>query len=115
MNNDTFDSLDPRATVLAAGTWLQGYVNASYYELVQAFGPPLGRGDGYKTRCEWVLAFDDGAIATIYDWKKDEPVEQVMRWNVGGRNPIATEHVLEVLNKCYYDNAPDLDPYAGFD
>lgn len=69
------------------GTFFVGYVLANYSELVAAFGRPLP-GDGEKTQAEWIIEFrdenDDLHVATIYDWRKDTPPEQVTLWNVGG-------------------------------
>ena len=88
------------------GTFLQGYIWASYYELVKAFGEPLP-GDGYKTRAEWVLTFTlptddpDGPeeiVATIYDWKKGEPVREVREWNIGGKGSGAVDAVTDYVN-----------------
>lgn len=90
---------------LTVGTFLQGHVYATYYELVRAFGDPL-QGDGTKTRAEWALIFtlpdeDDEAIvvATVYDWKQyDTAVESVSMWNIGGKDPRAVEAVIDYLN-----------------
>jgi hypothetical protein len=101
-------------------TWLQGYVDASYYELHAAFGEPE-RHEGDKVRAEWVLVFSDDTIATIYDWKQyDAPVESVTRWNIGGRTPYAVERVREVLDETFMrlmesNTDFDLDPYAHMD
>ena len=89
------------------GTYFQGYIWASYYEMVKAFGEPLP-GDGYKTRAEWALTFtvptDDPdvteeIIATVYDWKKsDQPVRDVKEWNIGGVASGAVDAVTDYLN-----------------
>ena len=69
------------------GTFFVGYVLATYSELVAAFGRPLP-GDGEKTQAEWIIEFrdenDDLHVATVYDWRRDEPAERVTLWNVGG-------------------------------
>lgn len=85
-----------------SGTYLQGSVNTTLDELVQAFGPPLD-GDMYKTRAEWVIEFElstgELIIATIYDWKQyDTELDEVTKWNVGGKDPRAAELVLDYLN-----------------
>lgn len=87
------------------GTHLQGYVRSSYDNLVELFGPPTSNGDGYKTDVEWTLEFEDGTVATIYNWKngrnycKDAglPVEMMTEWNVGGHESDAHLYVLEKL------------------
>jgi hypothetical protein len=73
-------------------TCLQGYIVASYDRLVELFGEPT-EGDGYKVDAEWLVEFEDGTVATIYNWKNginycgfDEgyPVEVITDWHVGG-------------------------------
>jgi hypothetical protein len=84
----------------ANGTWLQGYTDATRRELEATFGEPFD-GDGYKTTTEWAIRFDDGTIATIYDWKRYEmgapAMDERIEWNIGGREPIAVERVEDAL------------------
>ena len=81
---------------LINGTALVGAItDVTYQQLVAAFGEPAG-GDGYKTRVEWSVLID-GVIATIYDWKRPEPLEAVKIWNVGGRNQSAVTAVRAAL------------------
>jgi len=88
-----------------AGTCLQGQIIANYAELVRAFGPPMA-GDAYKTDAEWhVESYADHTVATIYNWKNGPaycgpdgtPVEQITRWNIGGRSYAAVELVERLL------------------
>jgi hypothetical protein len=78
------------------GTCLQGYVDCSYNDLVALFGEPLG-GDGYKVQAEWNLEFEDGEVATIYDWKEELPPQRVRDWHVGGRHKIAAARVNQII------------------
>ena len=86
------------------GTSLQGYITATYAELVELFGKPHDFFDDYKTDAEWYVEFDDGTVATIYNWKNgrnycgpDAPaVENITSWNVGGLTEAALDKVLEV-------------------
>lgn len=83
------------------GTYLQGYVEATYEELIETFGEPE-RGDGDKTQVEWALdihdVYDDRVYTvTIYDWKTGLPPEEVKRWNVGGYNYHAADIVEAAL------------------
>ena len=94
------------STNVIGGTYLQGGIKASFTDLVEAFGPPL-RGDGYKTRAEWVLEFcvpqdgdepDEEVIATIYDWKRfNQELISVTDWNVGGYTIAALNAVRKYL------------------
>lgn len=87
----------------AAGTYLVGSVLTTRYDLEQAFGEPTNTdlsGCG-KVTTEWVLKFDDGAVATIYDWKRYElgapaPLE-IEDWHIGGVSSDDAEKVLQVL------------------
>lgn len=75
------------------GTWLQGHVYCSYETLVSLFGEPSERYDDYKCDAHWDVEFEDGEVATIYNWKnginycgvKDGiPTEKITEWNIGG-------------------------------
>lgn len=75
------------------GTSLQGYVIASYAELCQMFGQPESGAES-KTRAQWTLQFaGDNRIATIYDWKRAEPLAQLQTWNVGGMDRVSLRYV----------------------
>ena len=94
------------ATENVGGTSLQGYIKASYEQLLKTFGPPHeGMSDNYKTDVEWAFEFADGTIATLYNWKNgknylgDEGSElnNIYEWNVGGFNDKAVSKLLEKL------------------
>jgi|DEB0MinimDraft_6_1074348.scaffolds.fasta_scaffold218852_1 hypothetical protein len=86
------------------GTSLQGYITAPYAELVELFGKPHDFFDDFKCDAEWYVEFDDGTVATIYNWKNGSnylgddapPVEAITSWNIGGNTPEAAEKVLEL-------------------
>lgn len=96
MNYETMSDYD-----ISIGTFKVGMTFVGYDDLVYAFGEPLP-GDGDKTRCEWVILFtnDEGrqSVATIYDWKRDEPLHAVRAWTIGGRHREAVELVNEALD-----------------
>lgn len=84
---------------LANGTHLQGYLpSISDADLTSVFGEPM-RWRGDKVNVEWVLKFEDGTIATIYDWKRGAPPPPGLpiEWNVGGHDRRALRHVTEAL------------------
>ena len=94
------------ATENVGGTSLQGYIKASYEQLLQTFGAPNPKlCDNYKTDVEWAFKFADGTIATLYNWKNgknylgDEGLElnDIYEWNVGGFNEKAVSKLLEKL------------------
>ncbi len=79
----------------ATGTSLKGNVNTSFERLCEVFGDPTYGGD--KTQAEWVLLFEDGTVATIYDWKESVPVQYVTDWHIGGKTNAVEELVNEAL------------------
>ena len=86
------------------GTGLQGYIKTTYRKLVSRFGKP-GKGDKYKTDAEWILVFDDGTVASVYNYKdgknylgtKGKPVSQITNWHVGGNRKKAVALVRAAL------------------
>jgi len=88
-----------------AGSHGIGVIEASYNMIKTAFGDPCGS-DDYKVQVEWAIQFEDGTIATIYDWKQGDlyngegngtHFSKVEEWHVGGFNDNAELRVLEVL------------------
>ena len=92
---------------------LQGYINADYEELVDAFGLPMRYGfDDYKVDAEWHISFADGTVASIYNWKNGRnymgtqgmDVQDIREWHVGGYSKIALIHLSNVLNKILIES-----------
>lgn len=86
------------------GTSLIGYISASLQQLKEAFGDPcyFSPSTYDKTQIEWRLLFEDGTIATIYDWKRYGVIpnaDEVVDWNIGGKNHKALELVQEALKR----------------
>ncbi len=48
----------------AKGTFLQGYMPASYKQLELIFGKPIEETDGYKVSTEWILENEKGDTIT---------------------------------------------------
>lgn len=78
-------------------TSLQGYMPARYDQLVAVFGEPEGSGD--KTTAEWCLAFEDGTVATIYDWKEYETPMGLYSWHIGGMSNLAVARVQQAFRQ----------------
>lgn len=80
------------------GTCLQGEVSTTYDNLVKFFGKPdhTESGDG-KVTCEWCLQFEDGTVATIYDWKVGYTPKFLYDWHIGGTSQRAVHLVSEVM------------------
>ena len=84
----------------SSGTSLQGYLNASYDDLVLAFGKPTfdETSADNKVDIEWCLELyenddEDPIQVTIYNWKDyDGGLRAISdpqyEWHIGGRNRI---------------------------
>lgn len=103
-----FDDL--KSTGFTDGLSWKGDVEATYDQLVRAFGAPAHgpddlRGGDNKVSCEFVLKFDDGTIATVHDWKEPRTRidgktvrSETIEWSVGGFTTDAVNHVIRVLD-----------------
>jgi hypothetical protein len=89
-------------------THLQGVITCSYTDLVSTFGEPMAEGfDDYKSDAEWVVQFEDGTVATIYNWKngknycgdEGQAVQDIREWHVGGHTGDATVNVRQALRE----------------
>ena len=87
----------------ANGTFLQGYIRADYGLLVNLFGIPSFAFSS-KTDWDWTIQFDDGTVATIYNYKNGPNYgyptvtgDDIVEWHVGGYNQQAMENVKRVL------------------
>ena len=78
-----------------SGIHLQGNVGATYHELVEIFGEPTRyEPDEYENKIDalWAIKFEDGTVATIYNYKnglnylgaEGKRVSEISMWNVGG-------------------------------
>tara|TARA_Y100001958_G_C20769838_1_gene246213 strand:+ start:248 stop:547 length:300 start_codon:yes stop_codon:yes gene_type:complete len=96
-------------TTMTGGTYLQGYVKATYEQLLKAFGSPhMDQCDNYKTDVEWAFKFADGTVATIYNWKNGYnylgeaeglKLNNITEWHVGGFNQKAVARVIDAIEK----------------
>lgn len=91
-------------TINTNGTSLVGSMDISYRQLVHIFGEPT-TGDEYKTDAEWEIQFEDGTIATIYNYKsgknyngaEGQATSRIRDWHIGGHNQDAYNRVIEVV------------------
>lgn len=85
-------------------TSLVGYVNATYQQLVDTFGEPTYNGSSGedKVDVEWHIKFDDGTVASIYNWKDYDGGDYCRsgvkyEWHIGGHARAASWAVLDAL------------------
>lgn len=83
------------------GTSFKGDFNAYYHEIVEVFGEPMfgPNANGDKVTCEWCIEFEDGTVATIYDWKEYETPMGSYNWHIGGYSYEAVERVLNEMGR----------------
>jgi len=94
------------STINTNGTHLQGHMHCGYDKLVEVFGDPLSEGfDDYKSDAEWTIEFNDGTVATIYNYKNGRNYlgdaglypKEITEWNIGGHDRKAVEKIMKVL------------------
>lgn len=66
-----------------SGTSWKGNLTISYSKLCEVLGEPMLWVHD-KSQAEWVIEFEDGMIATIYDWKYQGRLENNQFWKIGG-------------------------------
>ena len=103
------------------GTYLQGHIDTTYENIVSELGKQHHNGDDYKTDAEWNIKFEDGTIATLYNWKngknycRDEglDIEDITEWNIGGHSPRARDLLFSLLNKSDHTFLESLEDVVG--
>jgi len=88
------------------GTSLVGEIKANYGDLKAIFGAPTD-GDGYKVDAEWEVEFENGTVATIYNWKNGKNYNgasgtaktKITDWHIGGNDQEAVSLVKQALSK----------------
>tara|TARA_R100001463_G_C3545404_1_gene222682 strand:+ start:6643 stop:7155 length:513 start_codon:yes stop_codon:yes gene_type:complete len=101
---------DMKRTTKTAGTHLQGKLEMPYDEIVKAFGEPHYKWQPTdlenKIDVEWSFEFEDGTIATLYNWKNGYayngtdglPLDHIKEWNVGGFSVEAVHRMAGAFN-----------------
>jgi len=110
MNLENYQ-IKPRSRANFVSTSLQGYITASYADLVKVFGHPQcteTSGDG-KVDIEWEMTIEDydhnaTRPFTIYNWKDYDGGYEAMsnteyQWHIGGTSGIVSAYVQEFFNK----------------
>lgn len=73
-----------------------GKLGASYADLKRVFGNP-DQIDNDKSKVMWCIRFEDGEVATIYDWKQDKPAKDVMSWHIGGKSSVVIDRITSAV------------------
>jgi hypothetical protein len=83
---------------------LQGYVTATYAELVALFGPSQCW-DDYKSDAEWEFEIPGIGTATIYNYKdgrnylgdEGKPKEEITDWHIGGDTDAVVKPIQQAV------------------
>lgn len=83
-------------------THLKGKVKITYADLIERIGEPtFSAKDGDelddKARAVWHFKSMEGDVATLYDYKETEPIEDVELWQIGGHDVWALQIMEDVL------------------
>lgn len=65
-----------------SGTSLKGYVRTTFKNIVNIIGEPTCYPDE-KVNVEWVIKFNDGRVATLYDYYQDGRTAGNFNWHIG--------------------------------
>jgi hypothetical protein len=84
----------------ANGSCLQGYIETTYDNIVEHLGAPVWTRGG-KTNAQWIVEFEDGLIATLYDWKLNACPKGLYKWHVGGHKGDVVSRLAGVLGAPY--------------
>lgn len=95
-----------------SGTSLMGYVDTTLETLINVFGEPQRWDDeNEKVTAEWTIIFEDGTVATIYDWKRYElgtpGMNEMYDWHIGGENIHAVSRISVALGMAARVNSLD--------
>ena len=96
--------------------WLVGYMVATRQHIESVFGQPTydKLSDDTKVTTEWVIRFDDGTIARIYDYKRYEQgapkLDEVYEWHIGSSTNTAVPLVGSAILKDISDFDPNNPP-----
>jgi hypothetical protein len=101
-----FETHNEKLYINTDGTSLVGKVVIDYPTLKKLFGKPT-KSDEYKSDAEWDIEFEDGVVATIYNWKDGKnycgesglPKTKITDWHVGGNDRRAVENVVLAIQK----------------
>lgn len=82
----------------------KGYINCSFYTLVDILGEPTFKWHNCPINYEWAIEYK-GSIFTIYDWRckpEASKIDSKFQWNVGG-STWAEEFIDQIEKRRMYN------------
>ena len=106
-----FKTHNEDSSIDCVGTGFLAAINTKYSILKKLFGEPMV-GDEFKIDAEWIVEFEDGTIATIYNWKDGKnyngrsgiATTRITDWHIGGYDLKSVELVTFLLEDFLYNN-----------
>lgn len=107
--SDEFAPSKRAATGIATAKWrrggertgsLKGYVTTTFAHIKSVLGDPIygPTNDPYdKVSCEWIITFQDGTTASVYDYKTGKTPMGEYSWHIGGNSSKAVEYISHLL------------------
>jgi hypothetical protein len=101
-----FETHNTNNSIQINGTGLLAQLrHLSYDRIIDVLGEPTTHFDNYKCDAEWILQFEDGVVATLYNYKngqnycgpKAPHVTEITTWNIGGYDREAANRVHQML------------------
>ena len=86
------------------GTSYAGEIEIDYYDIIDRLGKPQAY-DDYKTDVQWALEFEDGCVATLYNWKDGKNYcgkdglfpYQIRTWMVGCKTKTGFNRIYKLF------------------
>ena len=88
---------------------LMGTFDSTRRKIEEVFGAPTFTTDEEweKVTIEWVIKFEDGTVASIYDWKRYEEgtpaLDEEYEWHIGGKSIRAAELISQAMETSVFD------------
>ena len=82
-------------------SWTFSTIQATKAQITKAFGQPQELGG--KVQFNWIIKFNDGTLATIYDWKQRTEIADtdLINWNIGGLASDASGRAVSAVHNAY--------------
>jgi len=75
----------------------QGYVYSSMKQLTELFGEPTLYPKTSRVKSEWCVKFDDGNLATVYDYEEAFLPTGPYEYHIAGSTPKAADYIKKIV------------------
>lgn len=82
-----------------SGSFYVGQIDLSFLDIVRKLGPASAKSPDGKVKARWIIKFEDGTIASLYDWKSGTSIKDLSNWRIGGHSYLAMYYVYQIFEK----------------